>query len=117
MHDQMIASGNGYTAAVHTHPIDLVAMTHNPAFLAKDVLTNLLWSMIPETRAFCPKGLGIVPYEMPSSTEEAGRGHHRAASGIRRGDVGEARRLRRGSRHHGGFRPDRRAFRNRRRSI
>ena len=71
MHDQMIASGNGYTAAVHTHPIDLVAMTHNPAFLAKDVLTNLLWSMIPETRAFCPKGLGIVPYEMPSSTELA----------------------------------------------
>ena len=71
MHDQMIASGNGYTAAVHTHPIDLVAMTHNPAFLAKDVLTNLLWSMIPETRAFCPKGLGIVPYKMPSSTELA----------------------------------------------
>ena len=71
MHDQMIATGNGYTAAVHTHPIDLIAMTHNPAFLAKDVLTNLLWSMIPETRAFCPKGLGIVPYKMPSSTELA----------------------------------------------
>ncbi len=71
MHDQMIASGNGYTAAIHTHPIDLVAMTHNPEFLKKDVLTNLLWSMIPETRAFCPKGLGIVPYKMPSSLELA----------------------------------------------
>lgn len=71
MHDQMIASGNGYTAAIHTHPIDLVAMTHNPMFLHKDVLTNLLWSMIPETRAFCPKGLGIVPYEMPSSLDLA----------------------------------------------
>ena len=46
-------------------------MTHNPAFLEKDVLTNLLWSMIPETRAFCPKGLGIVPYAMPSSVELA----------------------------------------------
>lgn len=71
MHNQMIAAGNGYTAAIHTHPIDLVAMTHNPAFLGKDVLTNLLWSMIPETRAFCPKGLGIVPYAMPSSTQLA----------------------------------------------
>ena len=71
MHNQMIASGNGYKAALHTHPIDLVAMTHNPAFLEKDVLTNLLWSMIPETRAFCPKGLGIVPYKMPSSVELA----------------------------------------------
>ena len=66
-----IATGNGYKAALHTHPIDLVAMTHNPAFLAKDVLTKLLWSMIPETRAFCPKGLGIVPYEMPSSVKLA----------------------------------------------
>ena len=34
-------------------------------------MTNLLWSMIPETRAFCPKGLGIVPYKMPSSVELA----------------------------------------------
>ena len=64
-------NGKGSTAAMHTHPIDLIAMTHNPAFLEKDVLTNLLWSMIPETRAFCPKGLGIVPYKMPSSVELA----------------------------------------------
>ena len=71
MHNQMIAAGNGYKAAIHTHPIELVAMTHNPDFLKKDVLTNLLWSMIPETRAFCPKGLGIVPYKMPSSVELA----------------------------------------------
>ncbi len=73
MHEQMIASGNGYRAALHTHPIDLVAMSHNPEFLKKDVLTNLLWSMIPETRAFCPKGLGVVPYRMPSSVELAER--------------------------------------------
>ncbi len=71
MHEQMIASGNGYTAAIHTHPINLVAMSHNRAFLGKDTLTRLLWSMIPETRAFCPKGLGIVPYAMPSSVELA----------------------------------------------
>lgn len=71
MHNQMIEKGLGYTAALHTHPIDLVALTHNPDFLKKDVLTNLLWSMIPETRAFCPKGLGIVPYKMPSSVELA----------------------------------------------
>ncbi len=71
MHNQMIASGNGYKAAIHTHPIELVAMTHHPEFLKKDVLTKLLWSMIPETRAFCPKGLGIVPYKLPSSVELA----------------------------------------------
>ncbi len=71
MHAQMIERGNGYKASLHTHPIELVAMTHHPEFLKKDVLTKLLWSMIPETRAFCPKGLGIVPYKMPSSVELA----------------------------------------------
>ncbi|WP_321479064.1 rhamnulose-1-phosphate aldolase [uncultured Bacteroides sp.] len=71
MHNYLIGSGSNYKAVVHTHPIDLVAMTHNPAFLKKDVLTKLLWSMIPETRAFCPKGLGIIPYALPSSFELA----------------------------------------------
>ncbi|MDR1810097.1 MAG: rhamnulose-1-phosphate aldolase, partial [Prevotella sp.] len=71
MHNYLIGKGSNYKAALHTHPIDLVAMTHNPAFLKKNVLTNLLWSMIPETRAFCPRGLGIIPYAMPSSSELA----------------------------------------------
>lgn len=71
MHNYLIGKGSNYKAALHTHPIDLVAMTHNPAFLKKDVLTNLLWSMIPETRAFCPRGLGIIPYQMPSTFELA----------------------------------------------
>ncbi len=71
MHNFLLETGSPYRAAIHTHPIDLVAMTHNPAFLEKDVLTNLLWGMIPETRAFCPKGLGIIPYAMPSSVELA----------------------------------------------
>jgi rhamnulose-1-phosphate aldolase len=67
MHNYLIGKGSNYKAVLHTHPIDLVAMTHNPAFLEKDKLTDLLWSMIPETRAFCPRGLGIIPYAMPSS--------------------------------------------------
>lgn len=71
MHNYLLGKGSTYKSVVHTHPIDLIAMTHNPAFLEKDVLTNLLWSMIPETRAFCPRGLGIIPYQMPSTFELA----------------------------------------------
>jgi len=71
MHNYLIGRGSNYKAALHTHPIDLIAMTHHPAFLKKDVLTHLLWSMIPETRAFCPRGLGIVPYTLPGSFELA----------------------------------------------
>jgi rhamnulose-1-phosphate aldolase len=71
MHNYLLGKGSNYKAALHTHPIDLVAMSHNPKFREKDVLSNLLWSMIPETRAFCPRGLGIIPYAMPSSFELA----------------------------------------------
>lgn len=71
VHDSLVEKGSAYRATLHTHPIELVAMSHNRAFLKKDVLTTLLWSMIPETKAFCPLGLGIVPYEVPGSNELA----------------------------------------------
>ncbi len=71
VHNYLIGKGSTYRASLHTHPIELVAMSHNPEFLKKDVLTRLLWSMIPETKAFAPRGLGIVPYMMPSSNELA----------------------------------------------
>ena len=67
VHDYLLAKGLPYRASLHTHPIELVAMTHCRSFLGKDVLTRLLWSMIPETKAFCPRGVGIVPYMLPSS--------------------------------------------------
>ena len=71
VHARLIESGSNYKATVHTHPIELVAMSHNREMLGKDVLTNILWSMIPETKAFCPLGLGIVPYTLPGSNELA----------------------------------------------
>ena len=71
VHNRLIESGSPYRATVHTHPIELVAMSHHRPFLEKDVLTRLLWSMIPETKAFCPLGLGIVPYQLPGSNNLA----------------------------------------------
>lgn len=71
VHNHLLAKGSPYKASVHTHPIELIAMSHNPKFLEKDVATRLLWSMIPETKAFCPRGLGIIPYQLPGSVELA----------------------------------------------
>ena len=71
VHARQIETNSGYKATVHTHPIELVAMSHKREFLGKDVLTRILWSMIPETKAFCPRGLGMVPYMLPSSVELA----------------------------------------------
>ena len=71
VHDFLIAKGSPYRASLHTHPIELVALTHSRKWMEKDAATRMLWSMIPETRAFCPRGLGMVPYMMPSSNELA----------------------------------------------
>ncbi len=71
VHNYLLAKGSPYRASLHTHPIELVAMTHSRKFMEKDVATRLLWSMIPETKAFCPRGLGMVPYLMPSGVELA----------------------------------------------
>ena len=67
--DYMLECGSGYKATLHTHPIELVAMSHSNEFLNSEHLTQVLWSMIPETLAFAPLGIGVVPYALPSSTE------------------------------------------------
>ncbi len=71
LQDYLIASGTNYKASVHTHPIELVAMSHNARFQVSKEWTRVLWSMIPETLAFAPLALGMVPYEMPSSVKLA----------------------------------------------
>lgn len=71
VHNYLLGKGSPYRASLHTHPIELVAMTHCRKFMEKDVATKLLWSMIPETKAFCPRGLGMVPYLMPGGVELA----------------------------------------------
>ena len=71
IHNYLIGTGSSYKASLHTHPVELVAMSHNSAFLGKDILSHLLASMIPETLAFAPLGLGIVPYTLPGSVKLA----------------------------------------------
>lgn len=71
VHNYLLAKGSPYRASLHTHPIELVALTHSKKWMEKDVATRMLWSMIPETKAFCPRGLGMVPYLMPSGNELA----------------------------------------------
>lgn len=71
VHDYLLAKGSPYMASLHTHPTELVAMTHSRRFMEKDAATRTLWSMIPETKAFCPRGIGMVPYLMPGSVELA----------------------------------------------
>lgn len=67
LHNYLVGKGFAYKASLHTHPIELVAMSHSDKFLDSAYLTRLLWSMIPETLAFAPLGIGVVPYALPGS--------------------------------------------------
>lgn len=71
LHNFLVGSGSDYKAVLHTHPIELVAMSHASCFQDSERLTKTLWSMIPETLAFAPLGLGFVPYAIPSSVKLA----------------------------------------------
>ncbi len=59
--------GGRHRVVLHTHPTDLIALTHYKPFLNSVSLTWKLWSMIPECRMFIPKGVGVVPYESPGT--------------------------------------------------
>ncbi|MCD7976283.1 MAG: rhamnulose-1-phosphate aldolase [Tannerellaceae bacterium] len=67
MHNYLRSSGRDNKVVLHTHPTDLIGLTHCKPFLNSETITRLLWSMIPECRIIVPKGIGIVPYEIPGT--------------------------------------------------
>lgn len=71
MHNYLRTVGRNNKVVLHTHPTDLIGLTHSKTFLDSAKLTHLLWSMIPECRIIVPKGIGIVPYEIPGTLDLA----------------------------------------------
>jgi rhamnulose-1-phosphate aldolase len=59
---------NNNRCVIHTHPVELIALSHHPT-LGHDerALNKALWSMLPEVRVYLPKGVSIAPYELPGS--------------------------------------------------
>jgi len=57
---------------VHTHPLELIMLSHHPDYSqSDDAYTAACWKMLPEVRAFVPRGIGVVPYCMPGSQKMA----------------------------------------------
>jgi len=71
MHNYLLRQGKINRVVLHTHPTELIALTHCKPFLNSVSLTYMLWKMIPECRIIVPKGVGIVPYEIPGTIELA----------------------------------------------
>jgi rhamnulose-1-phosphate aldolase len=62
------SQNNTHRCVLHTHPIELIALSHHPELGHNEAkLNKALWSMLPEIRVFIPKGICIAPYELPGS--------------------------------------------------
>ncbi len=71
IHNHQKSIGNNNKAILHTHVTELIGLSHCPFFTNSENLTNMLWSMIPECKLFVPRGIGVVPYEMPGTIDLA----------------------------------------------
>lgn len=68
IHQFLRQSGASQTTVVHTHPNEMIALTHLPAFAEDEAALNrLLWGMHPEIKSVLPEGVGLVPYGRPGS--------------------------------------------------
>jgi rhamnulose-1-phosphate aldolase len=57
-------------AVLHTHPTELVALTHVRALWDEAGLNRILWRMHPEVVAVVPDGVGLVDYILPGTFEQ-----------------------------------------------
>jgi len=71
IHNMLVATKRSEQVVVHTHPNNLIALTHIGEFCNESRINNLLWSIQPETCIFLADGLGFVPYLMTGTEELA----------------------------------------------
>ncbi|PID95255.1 MAG: rhamnulose-1-phosphate aldolase [Bacteroidetes bacterium] len=57
----------GYHAIVHTHPTQVIALSHLKIAKDPQLFCNIIWKMIPESYVFLSKGITLLPYLMPGS--------------------------------------------------
>ena len=54
--------GNAVNAIVHTHPTEIIALTHFSELLNEQLLNTTLWKIHPEAMIANPAGIGLIPY-------------------------------------------------------
>ncbi len=61
---------SAHCAIVHTHPTELLALSHDARLKDAAQLNRLLSAMHPETVVVVPDGLALVPYLLPGTFEQ-----------------------------------------------
>jgi rhamnulose-1-phosphate aldolase len=67
LHEHMVSQASEHSVVLHTHPTDLIALTHMPDCRHEGNLNRILWSVLPEVKVYLPRGVGLVPYRVPGS--------------------------------------------------
>jgi len=69
--NNFVCDKHNYRSVLHTHPTELIALSHCNSFTDETILNNTIWSMIPEARIVAKKGVGLVDYLVPGTIELA----------------------------------------------
>ncbi len=71
VHGLLRRKGLPQRAVLHTHPTEVIALSHMPRFCRAETLSRMLWSMHPEVKVVLPEGLGFAPYRRPGTEDLA----------------------------------------------
>ena len=71
IHQFLLRTGDSARVVLHTHPTELIALTHVPELTEEKALNKALWAVHPEVKIAVPSGVGLTPYTLPSSVELA----------------------------------------------
>ncbi len=67
VHRLLKRKGATRNTILHTHPDELIALSHVKEYQDEKILNRSLWAMLPEVKMYVPSGLGYVPYQTPGS--------------------------------------------------
>lgn len=69
IHHTLLDTRPAHRAVIHTHPPNIIALTHLPEFQDGRQLSDTLFRMQSEARLILPEGAALLPYHLPGSLE------------------------------------------------
>ncbi len=67
IHEFLRQSRARQNVVLHTHPTELIVLTHLPRYRNSEAINRALWSIHPEVKVTLPRGLGLAPYTVPGT--------------------------------------------------
>ncbi|MDP8257576.1 MAG: rhamnulose-1-phosphate aldolase [Candidatus Alcyoniella australis] len=67
IHEHLREAGRPEQVVLHTHPTELIALTHLPEYADERALNAALLCTHPEVKVNVPRGVGLVPYAVPGT--------------------------------------------------